>query len=146
MLFLTLTTICTGGEYTHFQIKLRRINPGMQVLPPARHRGLKIRHCRRGGIDGNCGSGSDPWPGNSICHRVAKKKKPGIIVRTDAQKYSPNIQIGSVHEKDPSGPTIIEFQNYTKKEKSLTASRIEKQATWNLGHGSEYSQQQLQKS
>ena len=52
---------------------------GTQVRSP----GLRIRHCQSCGLGHNCGS--DPWPGNSICPRVAKKgnkqTKPRILHR-----------------------------------------------------------------
>ena len=40
--------------------------------------GLAPWHCRSCVIDPNSSS-SDPWPGNSICHEVAKKGKKKVL-------------------------------------------------------------------
>ena len=42
-----------------------------QVQSPVQHSGLKDWEFRRSKLR----FGSDPWPGNFICYRVAKKEK-----------------------------------------------------------------------
>ena len=43
-----------------------------QVRSPAWHSGLRIWQCGSCSLGLICGS--DPWPGNSMCHREAKRK------------------------------------------------------------------------
>ena len=66
-------------------------------------------------------------------------KNPGSILRTDDQEHFPNIQIVSVYEKKTHLKTNHhKISDLITKEKTLKASRIEKQVICNLDHESEW--------
>ena len=77
-----------GGNVKHY-IKVKNAvqwdqwrleNAGIQVWSLAWHHGLRIWHCQSCSFRSQLWLGSDPWLGNSICGRVAKKKRMGIMM------------------------------------------------------------------
>ena len=63
----------------------------MQVHSLARHSGLRVWHCLSCGIVHNCGY--EPCPGNSICHRAAKKEKKKKNILNNLNKVAKKKQI-----------------------------------------------------